>query len=220
MILKKLANIDDPNSLAAKLRAKRFQLVEDFILKHYNGTPLEVLDVGGTIAYWKDKEVLLNGKVKVTCLNLYEDHSTEKNIRQIKGDALNMSEISDNQFFLVFSNSVIEHLYTLENQRKMANEIIRVSRYFYVQTPNKYFPLEPHFLFPLFQFLPRKVRINLLRRFDLGHVKRRRDYHSAADQIDEIRLLTKVEMKSLFNSKLYKERVLGFTKSIVAYNLA
>ena len=51
---------------------------------------------------------------------------------------------------IVHSNSVIEHLYNFENQKKMASEIIRVGQKYIVQTPNKYFFLEPHYLASFF----------------------------------------------------------------------
>lgn len=34
------------------------------------------------------------------------------------------------------------------DQERMAAEILRVGRHCYVQTPNKNFPVEPHFIFP------------------------------------------------------------------------
>ena len=70
------------------------------------------------------------------------------------GDAVDMPGISDGAFDVVFSNSVIEHVETYENQRRMAAEIRRVGRRYFVQTPNRHFPLEPHFLVPGFQLLP------------------------------------------------------------------
>ena len=44
---------------------------------------------------------------------------------------------------VVHSNSVIEHLYNFENQKKMASEIMRVGKKYIVQTPNKYFFSNP-----------------------------------------------------------------------------
>ncbi|MBC8844888.1 class I SAM-dependent methyltransferase, partial [Escherichia coli] len=75
--------------------------------------------------------------------------------------ATDLSEIDDQQFDIVFSNSVIEHLYTWENQEKMAKEVLRVGKYHFIQTPNYWFPIEPHWVFPFFQFLPKSIRIRL-----------------------------------------------------------
>ncbi|HWS70973.1 MAG TPA: class I SAM-dependent methyltransferase, partial [Thermoanaerobaculia bacterium] len=67
------------------------------------------------------------------------------------------------------SNSVLEHV---ADMPAMAREIRRVGRRWYVQTPNRWFPVEPHFLVPFFQFLPIATRAWLLTRFDLGWLTR------------------------------------------------
>lgn len=68
----------------------------------------------------------------------------------MKGDATNLSQYSDKSFDIVFSNSVIEHLYTKENQISMAKEVNRVGKNYFIQTPNYWFPIEPHWVFPSF----------------------------------------------------------------------
>ena len=72
------------------------------------------------------------------------------------------------EFDIVFSNSVIEHLGDIEGQRRMAKEIRRVGKYYYLQTPNRNFPVEPHFQFPFFQFLPKWLRTAIVRRWSIG----------------------------------------------------
>ena len=59
----------------------------------------------------------------------------------------------DGEFDVAFSNSVIEHV-PPELQAKFASEVGRVADRYFVQTPNRYFPIEPHYQLPLFQFLP------------------------------------------------------------------
>ncbi|WP_332912525.1 hypothetical protein [Algoriphagus boritolerans] len=120
---------------------------------------------------------------------------------------------------MVFSNSVIEHLYTFENQRKMAAEVQRVGRKYFVQTPNKYFPVEAHYALPFAQYLPKKLLFFLLTNTKLSRLTRW-ESRAAQQYLDEIRLLNEKEMKSLFpKSKLLKEKVLGMTKSLTAHNL-
>jgi ubiquinone/menaquinone biosynthesis C-methylase UbiE len=136
----------------------------------------------------------------------------------VKGDARNLSEYKDKEFDIVFSNSVIEHLFTKENQKKMADEIRRVGKNYYVQTPNFYFPIEPHWLFPCFQFLPYNMRVFLTRHFNLGNYPKSSTKEKAMQRVDEVKLLSEKEMKQLFpDGKVYREKFIGMTKSVTMY---
>jgi len=57
---------------------------------------------------------------------------------------------SDNEFDICFSNSVIELVGSFEDQRKFANEIRRVGRKLWVQTPARSFFFEPHYLYAIY----------------------------------------------------------------------
>jgi len=71
---------------------------------------------------------------------------------------------ADRSFDWVFSNAVIEHVGGIEEQRKFASEISRVARCgYFVTTPNKFFPIEPHTLLPLYQFLPERWQRKVVR---------------------------------------------------------
>lgn len=48
---------------------------------------------------------------------------------------------------------MIEHV-PHELQPAFVSEVRRVATRYFVQTPNRYFPIEPHYQLPLFQFLP------------------------------------------------------------------
>lgn len=180
--------------------------------------PLKILDVGGTQDYWSGMGLNDDG-IHITLLNLSHQKTTSANFTSVVGDATNLKEFSDNSFDIVFSNSVIEHLFTKDNQKKMASEVCRVGKYHFIQTPNYYFPLEPHFLFPFFQFLPVGIRVFLIKNFNLGHVAKKPTWQKAKEQINEIQLLTKKEMKVLFSSStIWEEKIAGLTKSLVAHN--
>jgi 2-polyprenyl-3-methyl-5-hydroxy-6-metoxy-1,4-benzoquinol methylase len=130
-----------------------------------------------------------------------------------------MGEFADGSFDLVFSNSVIEHLYTFENQAKMADEVQRVGKSYFVQTPNRYFPVEAHYAIPLAQYLPKGLVFFLLTKTPLSRLKRW-DPNAARQYLDEIRLLDEKEMQAVFRgAKIWKEKVLGLTKSLTAHNL-
>ena len=64
------------------------------------------------------------------------------------GDARNLSEYADGSVDLVHSNSVIEHVGGWADMRAMADEMMRIGRSGWMQTPAWEFPVEPHFRAP------------------------------------------------------------------------
>lgn len=83
----------------------------------------------------------------------------------------------------------------------------------------RYFLVEPHFLFPFFQFLPLSFRAFLVSRYDIGHYRRISDKLEAEETVKSIRLLTERELRELFpGGRIYREKILGLTKSFVVYD--
>ena len=69
---------------------------------------------------------------------------------------------ADGEFDVGFSNAVVEHLGDRASQEAFISELCRVSKRVFLATPNRWFPLDPHTLFPLVHWLPNRER--LLRR--------------------------------------------------------
>jgi SAM-dependent methyltransferase len=112
------------------------------------------------------------------------------------------------EFPVVFSSSTIEHV-PAALQPAFAAEIARVGQRYFVQTPNRYFPIEPHYQFPFFQFLPERIQRALNRRFTLGWRERGR--------WEPVRLLSARQLRGLFpDAEIHRERVFGLTKSLMA----
>jgi hypothetical protein len=202
--------------LQTKMRKKRFEFFKTFITPL--PYPLSILDVGGTQEFWEKME-FIRDDIKVVLYNLSnEEVVVYPSLTSIIGDGRNMLEFKDQEFDIAFSNSVIEHLGTYESQRQMADEIQRVGQRYFVQTPNRYFPIDPHVLLPLFQFLPFRVKVFILAHFRSPWGWKIASQEEAVQYVNEIRLLTEKELRSLFpEAKIYKEKFLGFTKSLIAY---
>jgi predicted SAM-dependent methyltransferase len=215
------ASSDHPQSLGFKFRRKRLQDFEKLFFAHFAGAAtIEILDVGGTDYFWQHSALLHYPGVRITLLNLHLEHTSHPAIRAVQGDATSMPEFEENSFDLVFSNSVIEHLYTWENQKKMAAEILRVGKSHFIQTPNAYFPIEAHYALPFAQYYPKAILHFILTQTKLSRLKRWSP-NEASQYLEEIRLLNESEMKALFpGSTLLKEKVLGLTKSLTAHNLS
>ena len=182
-----------------------------------NGEPLRILDVGGTTAFWEHRGLGGASGVSITLVNLHEEVSDHPNIVGLKADATDLRQFDDGSFDMVFSNSVIEHLFSLEAQQAMAMEVRRVGRGYWVQTPNFWFPVEPHFLTPAWHWLPRSVRVAALRRHRFGWRGPCPDPDDARRLVEEIRLMRPREVRSIFpDARLVRERVFGVTKSLIA----
>jgi 2-polyprenyl-3-methyl-5-hydroxy-6-metoxy-1,4-benzoquinol methylase len=203
---------------ANKLRRKRFEKFVQFFRYLAIGNKINILDVGGRVYFWENMNFLSNN-VDITILNLnIEDTAKHPNVKCVKGDACSMPEFPDKSFDIVFSNSVIEHVGDFDDQKRMADEIKRIGKTYFVQTPSYWFPMEPHFLTIGFQFLPIKVRAFLLRHFSLGWFKRTDDYQESIKIASSIQLLTKKDVKKLFpGADVVNERFFGSTKSYMIF---
>jgi hypothetical protein len=69
---------------------------------------------------------------------------------------------ADNAFELVYSNAVLEHAGSAEQQRFFLSELCRVARRRFVAVPNRWFPVEHHTGLPFVNFLPKRTFRRLL----------------------------------------------------------
>lgn len=134
----------------------------------------------------------------------------------------------ENFFDIVYCSSVIEHVTvpkteiwelfsgrefrqrSLQRQMEFANEIKRLGKQYFVQTPYKHFPIESHSWLPLVGWIPRRMLISLLKFTNKFWIKK-----TSPDWY----LLNKKEMSALFdNARIVEEKFCGITKSIMAIN--
>lgn len=181
------------------------------------GRETRVLDVGGTPANW----LLLDEGPRVTLLNMPRaNEPCPEGFDWVSGDGCALP-FRDGAFDVVFSNSVIEHVGSAERQRQFASECRRVGRAYWVQTPNRGAPVEPHLLMPFLHWLPRRWQERIIRRWTLWEALEkpspdRRQFY-LEHYLRDIRLLSARQMRALFpDAVILRERVLGWTKSLVA----
>jgi hypothetical protein len=60
----------------------------------------------------------------------------------------------DGEFDIGYSNAVIEHVGTRENQRAFIAELCRIAKRTFIVAPNRLFPVEHHTGLPLVNYLP------------------------------------------------------------------
>jgi SAM-dependent methyltransferase len=203
-------------SVITKIRLSRIALFKDLISPLPK--PVKILDVGGTELFWEKMGFADDENYQITILNLSKTEGHHSNISLVVGDARDMSEFGDEAFDVAFSNSVIEHVGGPSEQRQMAEEVMRVGKRYFVQTPNRSFPFEPHFLFPFFQFFPLALKVFMIRHFSLGWYPRISDRDEATKAAKSVRLLRRREVADLFpDGKIRDEKLLGMTSSFIVY---
>ncbi len=216
------------DSFSNYFRKKRFNLllrnIEIFSVQE---TPVFILDIGGTAWFWNLYAPVLakTGKrYHIEILNVpgFNDIellpvSEKITFSRTTGDAKNLEAYQDQSVDVVFSNSVIEHVGSFSDQMDMAQEICRIGRFHFVQTPDARFPFEPHFQVPFWTILPEQIKIWLLTRYSIGWFPKHETESEAQATLSSIQLLTFREFRSLFpDSQLIKERFLGLSKSMIA----
>lgn len=218
--LRSAANVASPDSLSNRFRSRRFERFEALVEgARRPDASVRVLDIGGTSEFWRQRGWAEREGVELTLANLDDAplNTSMPGVRQVRGDATDLSQFDDMSFDVVFSNSTIEHLASWHSQVKMAGEVRRLAPVYWVQTPNYWFPVEPHFLTPGWQYLPARLRARLIQRRRFGHRGPAADGRAARLLVEEIRLLTSAERAILFpDGAVVRERVGALTKSLVA----
>lgn len=220
-ITRKVADYDDPGSLGSRLRARRAGPLLALIraVREERGG-VRILDVGGRRSYWNivPEDFLHDQRVEITIANIdKETGPPEEAFRYVEADGCDLSAFEAGSFDIAHSNSVIEHVGGWDRMRSFAGEIARVAPRYFVQTPNFWFPLEPHCMTPFFHWLPRPVRRWLVMRFSLGYWPRARSVDEAERIIGQARLLDRKMMVDLFpDAEILTERILFLPKSFLA----
>ncbi|MFC4588891.1 class I SAM-dependent methyltransferase [Sphaerisporangium corydalis] len=204
--------VDAPDSLGAKARARRWNW---FAESFPDLSSMSVIDLGGTASAWLRAPVQ---PAHVQIVNLETPPADLPGwLRADVADACALPPgILDTHYDLVFSNAVIEHVGGHLRRRMFADSVHRLAERHWVQTPYRYFPVEPHFLFPGFQYLPIAARTALLRRWPLVHTPTS-DREAARNIVMEVELLSITEMRHYFpSSEIRFERLGGLVKSVLA----
>jgi hypothetical protein len=225
-LARKTHDYENPSSLGSRLRARRARPLVELIRDASrgngggDGSRVRVLDVGGTRAYWNalPDELFRDHRLEVTIANLADEAGApEEGFRYLQADGCDLSMFADNSFHVAHSNSVIEHVGDWKRMRRFASEIARVARSYFVQTPNFWFPVEPHCMTPFFHWLPRSTRRWMVMRSALGQWPRATSTDEALGILESARLLDREMMTALFpGARILTERLLLMPKSLIA----
>lgn len=176
-----------------------------------------MVDLGGSPATWGG----LPFPERITIVNLQErppDTALDGRSHYVRADAV-LTPFPDQVFDLAFANSVIEHVGDTKQQEIFASEMLRVGKRVYCQTPNRWFPVEPHYLALFVHWLPHKYFTYFMHRYFTFHGLIKKPSREKHERIKAgLRLLSRREMQRLFpGCKIKTERFLGIPKSYAAY---
>lgn len=179
---------------------------------------LSVLDVGGSPAVWtllKEQFNLVPNRMVL--LNNNPTEISNRSYETVLADARQIP-FSDQSFDLVFSNSVIEHIGDEHDQFQFVQECKRVGKEIYIQTPNRWFPIEPHVYTIFIHWLPKYwyKKLLFLSALYIFYIPTRNAVMKTSEMIDGTNLLSLQQVQKLFPEKTIEvELTFGLAKSFV-----
>ncbi len=205
--------VDGPRSLGQHSRRRRW---DQFRQRFPDIESMSVLDLGGTVEYW------LRAPVRprhVHLLNL-GDEPAEPPPSWIRWDVADATDVPESllagPYDLVYSNSVIEHVGGHAARARFAANVAALAPRHWIQTPYRYFPVEPHWVAPMMQYLPLALRARMGLHWPLVHTPHA-DLASAVDAQLQVELLDITAMRHYFpDSTMVYDRFVGLVKSVIA----
>lgn len=206
-------------ALEQAARRRRFHVFCNLLSHRAEARRRTILDVGGTWVYWREMDWSVLGDINVVLLNTFPQSGLPREFTSVVSDARDLSLYRDQEFDTVYSNSVLGHVGTIEDQARMAREIRRVGNSYFVQTPNQRFLVDWRTLVPCFHFLPVTYQAWCFRHFRVGTYPKIADYSESIHQARRIRNVIYEELREMFpDGTILRERVGGLTKSFMVHS--
>jgi SAM-dependent methyltransferase len=174
-----------------------------------------ILDVGVTDTAWRSGNFLEANYPwphRITAVALKPMPAFEQQFPEVEfvvadGRAL---PFEDGTFDIGFSNAVVEHVGSRDQQAAFVGELLRTCHRAFIATPNANFPIDPHTLLPFVHWLNPRLRYPLLRLFRQGRWARE----------EMLNPLSARALLALFPEdakvRLVRQRLLGLTSVLIA----
>lgn len=174
------------------MKRSRERKYKEFILLTKPSESSTLLDVGVADREFSPFDNYLEKEYpypyRITALSIYSLNNFSKTYPAIQTVTYSGENFpfTDNEFSIVYSNAVVEHVGGFREQILFINEMNRVGYELYFTTPAKEFPIELHTNYPFIHWFPKRTfdrivtslgkkwasgnYVNLLRYSDLEHL--------------------------------------------------
>jgi hypothetical protein len=196
-------------------RNKFFNL---FLINNRYSKYKSVIDIGSTPSIDIEQNTFLENikdNQNVTCFSNQDCRILQKKYKNIKsviiGDARN-TMLEKNSFDIVHSNATIEHVGSFDDQVLFVREMLRISNEsIFIQTPNRFYPIDFHTILPFIHWLPKKIHRKILKYLKM-------DFYSKEENLN---LLSTKELQKICNIlnikkyKILKYKLLFLTSNLI-----
>jgi hypothetical protein len=179
-----------------------------------------IIDIGTTPSLDDVQNIILS-KIKdnknITCLSNLNCKILLKKYPNIKkiliGDGRN-NNLPNNSFDIVHSNATIEHVGSYKNQLLFIKECIRISKkYVFIQTPNRFYPIDFHTILPFIHWLPKNIHRKILKIIGLNFYSLEKNLNLLSEN-NLRKLCNKLNIK---NYKIIKYRLFFMTSNLILF---
>ena len=214
---------ESKNSFFYKLIKKIILDARENFFKHfihfteYNDNQ-SLLDIGTTPSLDSEQNVILektkNNK-NITCFSDQDCSILGKKYSNIKdfiiGDGTN-TDLKDMSFDIVHSNATLEHVGSYNNQIAFVKEAWRVSKnHVFIQTPNRFYPIDFHTNLPLVHWLPKKIHRKILKFIGLNFYSSEENLNLLSES-NLIDICKKLDIKKF---KIIKHKLFFMTSNLI-----
>ena len=126
------------------------------------------------------------------------------------------TEIENYKSDLVISSATIEHVGSYENQIKMLENIIKLTnKYFFITTPNRFFPIDFHTKLPIIHMLPKKIHRKILRLINLKEYAEEENLNLLDE--NTVNKLINTQQNATFKIRIFKVKLFGLTSNLLIF---
>jgi hypothetical protein len=177
----------------------------------------KVIDIGTTALDSLSENYFLHNypyKKKITCFSNQKLKILQKKYPFLKikqGDG-RRTNLPSNSYEIVHSSATIEHVGNLYNQSMFVKELYRISKKFvFIQTPNKFFPIDFHTLIPFIHLLPKKWHRKILKIIGLNFISKEENLNLLTIN-DLVKICINQKIKKFYIKKI---KIFGLTSNII-----